>query len=209
MRLLLLLIAAIHAPQSRPVRVPPTDHCASDPAFVDYRTRLASAVANRDAGALKPLVATNVLFSLGPDGSGWSAFAKEWRLDKPEESALWFELGQVLKLGCEELKDLRIMPGNFSRLGEFHDDLPTYFAVETGAALRSRPDDSAPIVAILDSHLLFENVKAAPEGWLNARLSDGRSGFVRLSAVRSAIDFRAGFEKRGGHWMMTSFVAGD
>ena len=204
----LFVIAALIIVDVEPVRVPPIDECGSDPAFVEYRTKLTEAVGRKDASALQALVATDVLVDLG-GGTTWAAFTREWKLDQPEESALWVELGKVIQLGCEELNDLRIMPGNFSRLGEFEDALPTYFAIETGAALRSQPDDSAPIVAALDSHLLFENIEAAPDGWLNARLSDGRSGFVRLSAVRSAIDYRAGFEKRDGRWKMTSFVAGD
>lgn len=204
----LFVIAGLLIADVEPVRVPPIDECGSDPAFVEYRTMLTDAVARKDAAALQALVATDVRVDLG-GGTTWAAFTREWKLDQPGESALWVELGQVIQLGCEELNDLRIMPGNFSRLGEIEDALPTYFAIETGATLRSRPDDSAPIVAALDSHLLFENLEAAPDGWLNARLSDGRSGFVRLSAVRSAIDYRAGFEKRDGQWKMTSFVAGD
>ena len=204
----LLLFAALQPAQVEPVRVPPTDQCIGDPAFVEYREKLTAAVAQRDVDALKPLVAPDVLVNLG-GGRGWTDFSSEWTLDRPQQSGLWRELDNLLRLGCEELDNSQTMPGNFSRLGEFDDALPAYFAIEAGAALRSRPDDSAPIVATLDSHLLFENLEAAPDGWLNARLSDGRSGFVRLSAVRSAIDYRAGFEKRDGEWKMTSFVAGD
>ena len=204
----LFVIAALLIVDVEPVRVPPIDECGSDPAFVEYRTKLTEAVGRKDASALQALVATDVLVHLG-GGTTWAAFTREWKLDQPGESTLWVELGQVIQLGCEELNDLRIMPGNFSRLGEFEDALPTYFAIETGAALGSRPKESASLAATLDSHLLFENFEAAPDGWLNAGLSDGRSGFVRLSAVRSAIDYRGGFEKRDGRGKMTSFVAGD
>ncbi|HEU4499206.1 MAG TPA: hypothetical protein VFR60_07690 [Sphingomicrobium sp.] len=204
----LFVIAALLIADVEPVRVPPIDECGSDPAFVEYRTMLTDAVARKDASALQALVATDVMIDLG-GGTTWAAFTREWKLERPQESGLWRELANLLQLGCEELDNSRIIPVNFSKLGEFGDALPAYFAIETGAALRSRPDNSAPIVAILDSHLLFENLEAAPDGWLNARLSDGRSGFVRLSAVRSAIDYRAGFEKRDGRWKMTSFVAGD
>jgi hypothetical protein len=41
------------------------------------------------------------------------------------------------------------------------------------------------------------------------RLADGRTGFVRHDQVRSVLDYRAVFERREGHWLMTAFVAGD
>lgn len=204
----LFLIAALHIAQVDAVRVPATDECRSDPTFIEYRAQLTDIVARKDAIALQALVATDVMIDFG-GGIGWAAFTREWALDRPQESELWRELAKVLELGCEELEGVRIMPGNFSRLSDFSDPLPAYFAVEKDAPLRSRPDDTAPIIMTLDSHLLFVGNDVPPEGWLNVRLSNGQTGFVRLSAVRSAIDYRAGFERQDGRWLMTSFVAGD
>ena len=208
MALVILIAAAIQVTQAEPARLPPTDRCGSDRSFVEYRARLWAAVARKDAAALHPLVASDIQIDLG-DGKGWHAFVREWALNRPAESGLWRELSAVLELGCENHDGLRIMPGNFSKLSEYDHPLPIYFAVQKGAALLSQPDDSAPVVMTLEDHVLFENFDVAPEGWINARLSDGRSGFVRSSSVRSAIDYRAGFEKRNGNWVMTSLVAGD
>lgn len=206
------LIAAVQVVQAEPLRLPPTDDCRSDPSFVEYRKRLSAAIAGKDAKALRPLVDPNILYSFGDDG-GWTGFAGTWNLDRPADSQLWLELSQVLNLGCEVHGDQRGAPGNFNRLSEIGEGLPPFFAVDKDAALRRRPDDNAAVVMLLDNHVLIEIIDdepdTVPEGWLHARLTNGQSGYVRLSAVRSAIDYRAAFEKRDGRWVMTSFVAGD
>jgi hypothetical protein len=45
--------------------------------------------------------------------------------------------------------------------------------------------------------------------WLEVRLPDGRTGFVRNEDVRGPIEWRAGFMKQQGEWTMVVFVAGD
>lgn len=113
----------------------------------------------------------------------------------------------MLSLGCEEVGGERYAPGNLTKLGEYDEPL-VYVAVKKGAALRSGPDVTAPIVMTLHNHVLFD-AGGAPEGWLRVRLTDGQSGYVRSSDARSAIDYRAHFMKVGGRWLMTSFIAGD
>jgi hypothetical protein len=207
-----LLIAAIQIGQPEPLRLPPTDECGGEPSFVAYRARLSAAIARKDAAALRPLVDSHIMYNFGDD-DGWPGFVRNWHLDRPADSDLWLELSQVMNLGCEVDGDQRIAPGNFNRLSDIGEGLPPFFAVRKDAALRSRPDDKAALVTLLDYHVLIEILddepEAVPEGWLHARLTNGQSGYVRLSAVRSALDYRAGFEKRSGQWVMTSFVAGD
>jgi hypothetical protein len=208
------LVAALQLFQAEPLRAPPIDQCGDDPTFVEYREKLAGAVALKDADALRPLVDLNIKYSLGPDGGdGWSGFVRNWNLDRPEDSELWPELSEVLNLGCEWDDGQPTAPGNFSQLPHMGEGLQPFFAVQKDAALRSRPDDKAALVRLLDNHVLIEIMDdepgSVPEGWLHARLTNRQSGYVRLSAVRSAIDYRAGFEKRDGKWVMTIFIAGD
>ena len=208
----LLLLAAIQAAQVEPARAPPLDRCQNDAGFVAFRDRLVDAVRQKDVEALRPLVDTNIQNSIGNENGGWQEFVRRWELGRPTDSGLWSELAEVLSLGCDEYDRWRIAPGNFKDLWAY-DGLPPLFAVEKGAALRTKPDDDASLVMHLDYHVLLEipdyDPDVVPKGWLHARLTDGRSGYVRLFAVRSAIDYRAAFEKHGGKWKMTSFVAGD
>jgi len=205
----LILLAAIQASQLDPVRVPVADECASNPAFVEYRKLLVEAVGKKDVAALQPLVAPDVKLSFGTGKDGWSAFLQEWGLNQPHSSAFWTEMAQILSLGCSEYDSMKFMPTNFSDFGDVDASFPPYWVVQERAALRSQPSRKAPVVALLDHHLLYELDNRAAEGWLHARLSDGRAGYVERSAVRSAIDYRASFELQDGRWLMKSFLAGD
>ncbi|MCL6697554.1 hypothetical protein LZ496_01980 [Sphingomonas sp. NSE70-1] len=202
------LFAALQAAQAEPARAPIVDDCDSDASFAEYRISLAKAVASKDKAALRQLVDPEISVDLG-GGSGWPALVEAWGLDGTENSALWAELAEVLALGCGEYQGQKIMPGNFSSLGEFEGFPPPYFSISQGAALRSEPSDMAPVRMLLDNHILLEQDNWAPEGWLHARLTNGQTGYVRLHAVRNAIDYRATFERRNGKWLMTSFLAGD
>lgn len=207
-----LLIAAMQAAHAEPEQAPPIDQCGDDRTFVEYRARLLRVIARKEVSGLRALVASNITYSFGDEG-GWPGFANKWALDRPADSELWHELAEVLNLGCEKSDRQRIAPGNFNKLSDYGLGLPPFVAVQKAAAFRSSPDDTAPLVMALDHHVLVEilddEADVVPEGWLHARLTDGRSGYVRLSAVRSALDYRAGFEKRDGRWVMTSFIAGD
>ena len=207
---LLLLGAALQLSQAEPLRAPPIDQCSGDPTFVEFREKLVGAIALKDAKSLRPLVDLEIKYSLGPEGDdGWSGFVRSWNLDRPAGSELWQELSEVLNLGCGDYNGVKFMPANLTNFGELDASFPPYWAVENGAAFRSQPDDTAPVVMMLDNHLLFELDGGAPDGWLYGRLSYGQSGYVRLSSVRSAMDYRATFELRDGQWVMTSFLAGD
>lgn len=208
MHLLLILIAATQASQLQPVRVPVTDECGSTSSFVEYRKHLVQAVSNKDVAGLQALVAPGVMVSFGGQ-EGWPAFVHEWGLDQPHQSTLWTELAQILALGCSDYEGMKFMPVNFADFGEKDASIPPYWAVREGAAFHSQPRDTASVVMLLDHHLLYELDGVAPEAWLHARLSDGRTGYVERSAVRNAIDYRATFELRDGKWLMTSFLAGD
>lgn len=208
MHLPLLLIAAFLASQVEPVRVPVTNECGGNTSFVGYRRHLIEAVEGKDVAALQSLVAPNVMVSFGGD-EGWDRFVRKWGLDRPHGSKVWQELRQLLALGCSDSNGIKFMPMNFADFGEGDPSIPPYWAVNAGTAFSSQPSDTAPVEMPLDHHLLYELEDGAPEGWLHARLSNGKAGYVRRSAVRSAIDYRATFEFRDGKWLMTSFLAGD
>jgi hypothetical protein len=45
--------------------------------------------------------------------------------------------------------------------------------------------------------------------WIRVTVPGGRSGYLLREQVRSPIDYRALFERRGGQWRLTVFLAGD
>ena len=54
-----------------------------------------------------------------------------------------------------------------------------------------------------------ERKNRADSAWVRIRLPDGREGFVSAQFIRSPTDYRAGFKKTGGKWLLTHLVAGD
>ena len=192
---------------AEPLRLPPVDACAADASFSAYRTELRAAIAAKDREAVLAAVAEDIVIDFG-GGAGRAAFAEAWRLDAPEVSRLWAELGGVLELGCTRDGDALVAPSLFAQLPESADAFESLLAVKPGSALRSKPHDDAPAVAPLDWHLLTL-LGDTEDGWMRASLPDGRSGYIRREDVRSPVDYRAHFTKLRGRWRMTSFVAGD
>jgi len=81
--------------------------------------------------------------------------------------------------------------------------------VEPGATMREQARENAKPIARLDYHVVQVGDVSRQDGWVLAKLADGRRGYIRRDQLRSALDYRAGFQKRGGRWFMTSFVQGD
>jgi hypothetical protein len=204
--LLSLLLAAGNSMTA--YRLPPVDQCAADASFAAFRRDLTAAIERRDSSHLLSIVSPEIEFSFGGD-SGRAQFARAWELESPRISALWGELSAALRLGCARGGDGAYWaPSLFILENSGGDPFETYVAAPD-AVLRAAAGDSAAEVARLEWDVLRgEQVDGAP-GWLAVRLADGRRGFVRGDQVRSVIDYRAGFERTGGRWMMTVFIAGD
>ncbi|MDQ4087912.1 MAG: hypothetical protein M3177_07895 [Pseudomonadota bacterium] len=204
--LLSLLLIAAPAAATRP----PIDECASDPSFATFRDGLRQAVARRDRDALLASVSDDILVNFGGD-AGPREFAAAWGLDRPATSELWQELEAVLSLGCARAEDGSFWaPSLYLQRGEVDEDpYFTLVVIRPGAPLHASADAASPIVARLEWDVLQLEADDGADQWLPVTWRDGRRGYVRDSDVRSRFDYRAGFERRGGRWVMTSFVAGD
>jgi hypothetical protein len=158
------------------------------------------------------IASDDIEYSFG-DTPGRAGFAALWELDAPATSRLWRELGTALRLGCARDREGALWAPSMSMPAaddENGDSVATVVAIVRGAALRAAPADASHAVATLDWDVLTLRPDDDGESaWLAATLADGRHGYVRRNAVRSRADFRAVFEKRGGRWRMTAFVAGD
>jgi hypothetical protein len=212
---IILLVSALAQPA--PVtpqlnRIPPVEHCSAAPGFEVFRKKLWSAVEQRDSVALLALVADDITVTFGQGGEGKQEFIATWGLDKPESvkiSALWEKLATALKLGCAPSGDALVSPSIIAQLDPMLDGFTAFLAVTPGAAMRAAPNEQSPVVSLLQWDLLTVTDMAVDDGWMPAKLVDGRAGFVRYDQVRSVLDYRAVFERRDGRWVMTAFVGGD
>lgn len=56
-------------------------------------------------------------------------------------------------------------------------------ATASGADVRERPDEQAPVMFRAQSGVILELLEPATPGWLRVRHRDGQSGFVRINQV--------------------------
>jgi hypothetical protein len=112
-----------------------------------------------------------------------------------------------LRLGCARVGSSRVIPSLVEQLSD--DDQFDKLVALPGAKLRQSPDTGAPVIATLNYHVVTFEEGDAPEGWARVSLSTGRKGYVRRSALRAALEYRAQFEQVRGRWRLMSFVEGD
>ena len=190
----------------------PVDEAVAQPDFFLFRARLQAAIARRDVDALLREVDPQVVASFGGDEPGIAGFRTLWALDAPATSPLWAELATVLALG-----------GGFDEEGAFEapyvssewpdDRDPFEYVAIVGSDVRARAAEAADaeVVATLAGYEIVARAEddGSVEAWTAIALPDQRVAYVDSRYARSPIDYRARFEKRDGHWRLTSFVAGD
>lgn len=199
--------------------VKPVDEAKKDASFFAFRTKLVEATKKRDVKFVLSIVDPNIKNSFGGD-DGIANFKKNWKIERAD-SLFWNEFLLVITNG-----------GKFSSEGNvksffapyifnsFPDDVDsfTYSAIfGSNVNLRELGDAKSKVVAQLSYNIVkvdFENSVKKPKSkneyeWLKIETLGNKKGFVSASFVRSPIDFRAGFEKVGGKWKMTAFIAGD
>ena len=202
----MILVAVALAQLS--ARLPPVDQCREDASFLRFRSKLARTIERHDTKELLRVVADDVMVDFDTP-RGPREFARAWKLDgkRAADSPVWGELATVIRLGCTQLGAVRIMPSHGEQLGDA-DPLETFLALP-GVLLRAAPRSGAKALARLDYDVVTLKGSWPTGDWMHVALSGGRSGYLRKEEVRTALQYRAGFEKVGGRWRMTSFVQGD
>lgn len=198
-------------------RLHPIDEGQKDPSFHGFRQKLLEAISRKDAKFLLSVVDPNIQISFGGE-EGFKAFREFW---KPEDanSEVWNTLAQLLRLGGTfgESKNEFWAPYVFTRFPEDYDGFDFSAIIAKDVDVRSEPNDKAPMLASLSYDIVLnlsgsgssEAKNKADTNWVLIRLPDGREGFVSAQFIRSPTDYRAGFKKTGGNWLLTHLVAGD
>ena len=198
--------------------VTPIDEADKDKTFLEFRTKLIEAVQKRDVKYLLSVVDKSIKNGFGGN-DGINEFKKQWKIYN-RNSELWKELLIVLTHGGtfdKENKGMFYAPYLFTNFPDSVDEFEHQAIFGNNVNLRSKPDKDAPVVASLSYNIVktdYENsVKSKTNKdeflWLKIETLGGKKGFVKPEFVRSAIDYRAGFERRRGKWTMTFFLAGD
>jgi hypothetical protein len=198
-------------------RLPPSDEGKNDPSFHAFRQKLLEAISRKDAKFLLSIVDPNIQISFGGE-EGIQAFREVW---KPEDvnSEVWNTLAQLLRLGGTfgESKNEFWAPYVFSRFPDKYGGFDFSAIIARDVKVRSEPNDKSPMITSLSYDIVLNlSASDSPEpksktdpAWVHIRLPEGREGFVSAQFIRSPTDYRAGFKKTGGKWLLTELVAGD
>ncbi len=204
-------LLSLQTPPAADARVlPPIDECGRDESFSRFRAHLLDVLARRDAAALRDLVADDVFYSFG-GSEGRDGFFETFGLQDPQSSGLWGALAETLMLGCARSGGQTVAPYAFANWPDF-DGVGTSFLALPGTELHRGPSYESEIIATLAWHVVEDvagDFDEDAQPWRRVRLGDGRTGYARDRDLRVDIDFRAIFEQRAGHWLLTTFVAGD
>ncbi len=203
--------------QERYVR--PVDEAKKDASFLAFREKLIAAVKKRDTKYLLGIVDRDIKLSFGGD-EGIEDFKRIWKISSPN-SKLWDELLTALTNGGRFDKEGKntyfAAPYSFNG---FPDDLDVFeyqLIFGNNVNLRVKPDLQAKVIDRLSYNVVkvdYQNSVGDKKNdgeylWLKVETLGGKKGFVNAKFVRSPIDYRAIFEKKGGNWKMTAFIAGD
>ena len=215
---LLMIVMLTLTATAKARKLYPIDEGAKDASFKAFRDKLIEVVKQRNTRFVVSVLHPRVHLSFGGH-YGEKDFLDLWKPDSPD-SALWDELSAILSLGGtfskSEGKRMFWAPYTFST---FPDDLDAFeYAPIVGekVRVRSQPNATASIV----TNLSYDIVKATfpstdnnrdseRSGWVRVVVPDGRNGYVASRYVRSAIDYRLGFERVRGKWLITAFIGGD
>lgn len=196
-----------------PLIVTPPDVSKNDPGLTALLDTLVKAADARDFAPFEAAMSPEVLGSYGGEG-GVQEFRTMYEIDSPD-SVFWGEFKEAVALGAVEIEPgLVYAPYLAGTLPEEADPYLSLVAIGEKTQLYAEPKDDAAVVADITHQVVEqlditpEELAKTPEGWIRVK-ADAGEGYVKEAEVRSAIDFRAVFEKKDGAWKLAAFVAGD
>lgn len=195
----------------------PVDEAGKDASFLAFRTKLITAAERKDGRHILSIVDPKIQNGFG-GRDGIANFRRDWKLDR-HDSAFWEEFLPVIRNGGTFTGEGAKRFSSFAAPYVFSTwpedlDLFEYFAVTgTDVNLRKGPRADAEVIGKLSHNIVKIESDLGPDGkepeWRRVTSFGGLAGYVHRDYVRSSVDYRAGFEKKRGRWVMTFFLAGD
>lgn len=201
-------------------RVLPVDEAYKNPDFLEFRQKLLRALDEKNLGFLLKHIDENIKVSFGGH-QGIEDFIKYWELDKqPQESKIWKTLEETMKLGGKfDKNNLNYFTAPYTFLSEKISD-PYSELIITGTNVRIRQQPSLQgrilgslsyeiVTSMFEDNLPSTTINGETYPWVKLKTQTGVEGYVYGKYVRSPIDYRVNFQKKGDSWKMVFFVAGD
>ncbi len=215
---LLMIVMLTLTATAKARKLYPVDEGAKDASFKAFRNKLIEAVKQRNTPFVLTVLHPKIHLSFGGH-YGVKDFRDMWKPDSPD-SQVWDELSTILSLGgtfsTSEGKKVFWAPYTFSTFPNDLDATEYASIVGENVRVRSQPTTSASIVTnlsydIVKATLLISDNNREDDipGWVKVVVPDGRNGYVASRYVRTAFDYRLGFERIRGKWLITAFIGGD
>lgn len=212
------------APGDAPVlgKYEPRNECSDLPGADAFLAALTAAAELRDTDVLVALAANDVKLGFG----GEDGAAQLRRNLDADGSTMWADLGRVLTLGCAANSQGGItMPWYFAQETSL-DPFESMIVTGKNVSLRATAAADAEVLAEVswdEVQLLQDSqgrtrfggdLEDPQSGWANVRLQGAEGaepveGFIRVSKLRSVVDYRLIASSRNGRWRITALLAGD
>ncbi|MFT3809398.1 MAG: hypothetical protein QM698_05720 [Micropepsaceae bacterium] len=208
------LVFGLAAPAAAaPMIVAPPEAAVADAPLNALLETLIKAAEARDFAPFEAALTPTATASFGGD-EGPEGFRRAYGIDQPD-SPFWPEFIKAAKLGGAFLQDdLFVVPYIAANMPEEADPYLSVIAIGEKTMLYAEPKEGAAAIADV-THQVLEQIDIEPADlektgpdFVHVK-ADAGAGYVRIGEVRSALDYRAVFEKRDGVWKLTAFVAGD
>jgi len=211
------LLAAAAGVAAQQARLLPVDEGAQDPGWMRFRARLLEALAGHDQKFVLGMLDGRVRNISGKDGV--PEFRKLWE-PQSADSVLWSELAKVLFLGSVYVKRDKgegeiCAPYVYYKWPQDDAGETDGAIIAKEALLKAKPAADAPtlktlsydLVKVLDWEVADED-KTSKQKWVQIKSESG-AGYLPEEQIRSPLEYRACFARRGVAWRMTGFEVGD
>lgn len=205
-RLAVLAIVALGAAvPAQAEHLYPRNECSSLAGFDQFQMKLATAVANRDAAMLRPLVSEQVHLDFG-GGTGWELLRQ-----RLAERDLWAELDKILALGCARAGEGEIaLPWVYMQDFGIEDVFSAWLARGYAVPLRSSASANASLVRTLRWEAVEQVGEwQGDETFIHVRTRAGEEGYAPVAQLRHQLDYRLIATPTDNGWQITTFIAGD
>lgn len=224
---LLALLFFFTGPLLAQQKLIPSEANIEDATLREFLANLATAVDEKNKEFIISNLSQQMKNSFGGDG-GIEEFKQYWSWDS-DPSGFWSLMEKLLSLGGGKVRheSSYSIPYVFTDWRDVEHDPFEYMAI-TGADInvREKPEAGAKVLGQLSYDIVkvdygkssppFSSPKLkgvkyiGPKEWYFVETLDGDiSGFVNWNYIWSPIDYRIGFYKLDGKWVISYLLAGD
>jgi hypothetical protein len=195
------------AQPAAPTRIGPVDEGTNDPSFQAFRQQLLEGVQKRDLTRVLAFISADVQVTLDARQHGLAALKSAWQLDRSPQRFLR-ELETVVKLGgrFSQSSCTFVAPYVWTEFPESLYDIDYVVVMRDQAPILARPGVGTPVATASVGDLLVYDL--GEPGWMHVTTAEGKSGFIKRSAVRMPNAFRAYFTKIMEDWKLVGFFEG-